>query len=160
MIKWYYLTVKENVTDTCRVYVSSHSLLINNISLCSNTHNSRFKIWVSQTRIEKKGKRYHMIFFKYLFAFEKAINELTKHIEQVKSRSSLIESKSSQESEGLPSLIVREHSSKKAGGFFDLVLLVSLRLMWKAISSHSHGDWRISMCILCACDLNACPCFE
>lgn len=39
--------------------------------------------------------------------------ELTKHIEQVKSISSLIESKSSQESDGLPSLTTREQLLKK-----------------------------------------------
>lgn len=82
--------------------------------------------------------------------------ELTKHIEQVKSISSLIESKSSQESDGLPSLITREQPSKRAGPFPELAF-VSLILMWKAISSHNHGDWRISMCIFCACDLKACP---
>lgn len=52
--------------------------------------------------------------------------DLTKHMEQVKSRSSLTESKSSQESDGLPSLSASEHPSNNAG--LDLTL-VSLKLM-------------------------------
>lgn len=64
--------------------------------------------------------------------------KLTKHIEQVKSMSTLIESKSSQVSDGFPSLNVREHPSNKACAFLDLTL-VSLKLIWKAISSQSQG---------------------
>ena len=67
--------------------------------------------------------------------------EITKHIEQVKSISSLTESKSSQESEGLSSFNVRKHPSNNTGAFLDFDFsLDSRKLIWKAISSHSHGD--------------------
>ena len=85
--------------------------------------------------------------------------KLTKHIEQVKSMSTLTESKSSQVSDGLSSLNVRLHASNNAGAFLELILL-SLKLMWKAMSSQSQGLWRISMCMLWACDLKAWPCLE
>jgi hypothetical protein len=67
------------------------------------------------------------------------MRKLTKHTEQVRAISTLTESKSSQVSEGWPSsLHVRLHPSNKADALLDLTLL-SLRLMWKAISSHSQG---------------------
>lgn len=85
--------------------------------------------------------------------------ELTKHIEQVKSISSLMmDSKISQVSDGLPSLNMRLQPSN-AGAFSDLTLL-SLELMRKAISSQSQGLWRISIRILWAWDLKVCPCLE
>ena len=81
--------------------------------------------------------------------------KLTRHIEQVKSMSTLTESNSSQVSDGLPSsLNVRLHASKNTGAFLDLILL-SLKLMWKAMSSESQGLWRISMRMLWACVLKA-----
>ncbi len=61
--------------------------------------------------------------------------------------STLTESKSSQVSDGLPSLNVRLHASNNAGVFLELILL-SLKLMWKAMSSQSQGLLRISMCML------------
>lgn len=50
------------------------------------------------------------------------IHALTKHIEQVKSISSLTESKSSQKRDGFPSFSMREHPSKSAGAFLELTL--------------------------------------
>lgn len=85
--------------------------------------------------------------------------KLTKHIEQVKSISTLTESKSSQVSNGLPPLQVRLQPSNNARALLDLILL-SLKLRWKAISSHSQGLWRISICMLWARDLKAWPCLE
>jgi hypothetical protein len=56
-------------------------------------------------------------------------NELTKHMEQVRSISTLTESKSSQVSDGWPSsLYVRLHPSNKADPLLDSTLL-SLRFM-------------------------------
>lgn len=65
--------------------------------------------------------------------------QLTKHIAQVKSISSLTESKSSHDRDGFPSLSTREHPSKSAAGFLELPR-DSLKFIWKAMSSQSHGD--------------------
>lgn len=65
---------------------------------------------------------------------------LTKHIEQVKSISSLTESRSSQDRDGCPSFDMRAHPTPRSGGAFLELTFDFLRFMWKAMSSHSHGD--------------------
>lgn len=63
---------------------------------------------------------------------------LTKHIEQVSSMSSLMESKKEQESDGLSPSKLSENPSNSPERV--LVSLLSRKLIWKEINSQSHGD--------------------
>lgn len=85
-------------------------------------------------------------------------NIFTRQIEHVRSMSMRKESKRLQESVGLSSSSnVRERSPRSSIAALSSVLL---RLMQKAISSCSHGDSRISMCMLRAFVLKSCPWFD